>query len=326
MRLNLIKILQFTFFLFVGLVLLYFAFRGIDLNDLIIQIGQADYRWVAFSTFFGVIALILRTLRWQTLIEPLERKPKMINIFHAINIGYLANFLFPRIGEITRCAILNRTDQVPADRLFGTVVVERIFDMLMSVFMLCIILFLRFHTVSSFMKEHLIHPVMNRLDGIMGISMITAGAAAVCFLLLWIFRRKLTKINLFRIVKKILHGVVDGIKSVKRLQNFKYFILLNILVFGAYFMQTYVLFFALESTSSLGLGDALFVLVLSAIAIILPVQGGIGAYHWIVSMGLTILGLTRAEGMVYATISHSATSILFILLGAASLLFVFLRK
>ena len=326
MKHNFAKAFQFVFFLSAGLVLLYFAFRGIDLNELLLQIRHADYRWVAFSAFFGALALVFRTFRWRLLIEPLDMNPKLINILHAINIGYLANFLFPRIGEITRCAILNRTDRVPADKLFGTVVVERIFDLLMSLFMLCLILLLRFDAVSSFILEHIIHPVLNRFDGVWGIGLITVLIALLFFVLYIIFRKKLLKINLLRKVKDLLNGVVEGIKSVKRLRKFKFFMLLNVLVFGAYLMQTYVMFFALESASSLGLGDALFVLVLSAIAIILPVQGGIGAYHWIVSMGLTILGLSRADGMVYATISHSVTSLLFILLGAMSVIFVFYRK
>ena len=86
------------------------------------------------------------------------------------------------------------------------------------------------------------------------------------------------------------------------------------------------MFFAMESTSSLGIGDGLFVLVLSALAIIIPVQGGIGTYHYIISLGLTIFGLTKEEGMAYATITHSVTSITLILLGAVSLILVFYGK
>ena len=303
--------------------MLFFAFKGIEIDEVMSQIRQADYRWVACSVLFGVLALVLRTFRWKLLIEPLDKQTKTTNIWHAINIGYLANFVFPRIGEITRCGILNRTDRVPIDRLFGTVVVERIFDMLMSMLMLCMILILRFDAVSSFIMEHIIKPVIIRIDGFMIIYIVLG--ALVLFVLYGIFRKKLSETKPFRNIKKLLHGVAEGIKSIKRLRNIKLFVALNILVFGMYFMQTYVMFFALECTASLGLGDALFVVVLSALAIIIPIQGSIGAYHWIVSMGLTILGLTRAEGMVYATISHSVTSILFIMLGAMSIIFVFAK-
>jgi len=325
---KIVKTLQFVFFLLTGVVLLYFAFRGIDLNDMMLQIRQANYSWVALSVFFAVLALVFRFFRWRLLIEPLDEHPKLTNIFHAINVGYLANFVFPRIGEITRCGILYRTDHIPADRLFGTVIVERIFDVLMSALMLLLILLLRYDVAGGFMMENIIQPVVNRMQGTVSMGRviaIVALALLLCFVFYRLFRTQLSKMGVLRKIGDLMLGVVNGVKSVYRVRNIGWFVVLNFLIFGMYFLQTYVMFFALESTSSLGVGDALFVLVLSAFALIIPVQGGIGAYHWIVSMGLTIFGIAREDGMVYATISHSVTAILFILLGAVSLIFVFYK-
>jgi uncharacterized protein (TIRG00374 family) len=323
---KLVKALQFVFFLLVGLVLLFFAFRGIDMNELIVQITQADYRWAALSVLFAVLALVFRTLRWQLLIEPLNEYPKRINIFHAINVGYLANFVFPRIGEITRCGILNRTDRISVTRLFGTVIVERAFDMLMCALMLILILLMRFDVVGSFIMDNIVQPAVKRLPGTARIEWIIAVFVLLIlafYVFYKVFKTQLSKIGALRKIRDLMRGVVKGIMSAYRIRNFTWFMILNFLIFGMYFMQTWVMFFALESTSSLGIGDAMFILVLSALAIILPVQGGIGAYHWIVSMGLTIFGLTREEGMVYATITHSVTSLALITLGAVSLTFVF---
>ena len=324
-----VKALQFVFFLLAGIVLLYFAFRGIDLNNMMLQIRQADYSWVALSMIFAILALIFRSFRWKLLIEPLDERPKLIHIFHAINVGYLANFIFPRIGEITRCGILYRTDHIPVDRMFGTVIVERIFDVLISALMLILILLLRYNVVGTFIMEHVMQPVINWMPGVVTMGRFIAVMAlsvVVFFVFYRLFRAQLSKIGALQKIKDLALGVVKGVKSVYRLRNIGWFVALNFLIFGMYFLQTYVMFFALKSTSSLGLGDALFVLVLSSLALILPVQGGIGAYHWIISMGLTIFGITREEGMVYATISHSVTAILFILLGVMSLIFVFCRK
>ena len=324
-----VKALQFVFFLLTGLILLYFAFRGIDLNDMMLQIRQANYAWVALSVTCAILALVFRSFRWRLLIEPLDEHPKLVNIFHAINVGYLANFVFPRIGEITRCGILYRTDHIPADKLFGTVIVERIFDVLMSALMLALILLLRYEVVGGFIMEHIMQPVINKIPGVTsigrGIAMVVL-LTLVFFIFYKLFRAQLSKIKILRKIRIMLRGVVKGVKSLSQVRNIGWFALLNFIIFGMYFLQTYVMFFALESTSSLGVVDALFVLVLSAFALILPVQGGIGAYHWFISMGLTIFGITREDGMVYATISHSVTSILFILLGAVSLVFVFSGK
>jgi len=321
-----VKALQFVFFLFLGLVLLFFAFRGIDLQELLQEIKQADYRWVALSLIFAVLALVFRTLRWQLLIETLDENPKKINIFHAINVGYLANFVFPRIGEITRCGVLNRTDHISVGRLFGTVVVERVFDLLMAALLLCLILLLRFGEVGDFIAENIMQPMMNKIPEMMNIVWLIAAMVMVLlafFVFYWIFRTQLSEISALRKMKDLIRGVVKGIQSAYRIRNFGLFAASNFLIFGMYFLQTYVMFFALKSTSSLGLTDALFILVLSTLAFIVPVQGGIGAYHWIISMGLTIFGLSREVGMVYATISHSVTAVLFILLGTVSLIYVF---
>jgi len=325
MKSKIIKSFQYISFLLAGVALLYFAFRGVDLNDMILQIRKADYRWVALSLVFATIALILRTIRWRLLIEPLDEYPKRINIFHAINIGYLANFVFPRIGEIARCGILNRTDRSPVDRLFGTVITERIFDMLLFLFMLCLILILRFNAVSSFIVENIVHPVVEKIKNVNIVLIIATIATIALFLSVSfkLFKKQLSKTIAAQKIKNLLQGVFKGIKSVKQVRNFKLLIILSFAIFVMYLLQSYVLFFALESASLLGLGDALFVLVISAFAIILPIQGGIGAFHWIVSVGLIFLGLSREEGLAYATISHSATSVLFILLGVISLFFVF---
>lgn len=326
MKQKITKALQFVFFLLVGLVLLYFAFRDIDMNHLMVQIRQADYLWVLASVFFAFMALIFRSYRWQLLIEPLGVKPKTANVLHAINTGYLANFVFPRIGEITRCGILNRTDKIPVDRLLGTVIVERIFDVLMAVVLLCLILILRLDVVGDFMVKNILLPIIHKVPGMISIKWaagIVILVLSAFFLFYRIFRSQLARISALRKIKDLIKGMANGIKSVSKIKRFGVFILLNFMVFGMYFLQTYTMFFALESTSSLSPADGLFVLVLSSLSFIIPVQGGIGAYHWIVSMGLTVFGLSREEGMVYATISHSTTSLLMILLGAFSLLMVF---
>jgi len=329
MNTKFVKALQFVFFLIVGLVLLFFAFRGIDLDELLGYIRNADYRWAVASASFAIIAIVFRTIRWRMLIEPLDEHPKNINIFHAINVGYLANFVFPRIGEITRCGILNRTDRISVSKLFGTVIVERAFDLLMSVLMLVLILLLRFDVVGNFIVNDIFRPAMNRMPGVARLEWIVGifVLLMVAFFIFYkLFKKQLSKISALRKLRDLMRGVFKGIASAYRIRNFPWFIALNFLIFVMYFMQTYVMFFALESTSNLGIGDGLFVLVLSALAIIIPVQGGIGAYHYIVSLGLTIFGLTKEEGMAYATITHGVTSVTLILLGAVSLLIVLYGK
>jgi uncharacterized protein (TIRG00374 family) len=324
-----VNLFQFVFFLAIGGVLLYFAFRGIDLNELIVTLRHAGYGWVALSLVFAFLALLFHAYRWQLLLGVIDKHPRVSRILLAVNVGYLANFVFPRIGEITRCGVLNRTDKLPVDKVFGTVVAERMCDMLMALLLLALVLALKFETASGFMMRNVIYPMKRMVPETAGIlwgAAILLLAAAAFFLLWHIFQKQLLQIKALRKIKEWLAGVFQGIKSILKLNRFGLFLLLNLLVYGMYFMQTYLMFFALPHTASLGMADALFILVVSSLSFVVPVQGGIGAYHVMTSVGLTVFGLSREEGMAYATLSHSATSLLLILLGALSLLILYTGK
>ncbi|MDR1667090.1 MAG: flippase-like domain-containing protein [Bacteroidales bacterium] len=322
------KILRFILFFLTGAGLLWLAFRGLDLKELMVQMKKADFGWVAAGLVCAFLALFFRAYRWRMLMKPIDASPAVSNILHAINVGYLANFVFPRIGEITRCGILNRTDGLPVDKAFGTVIVERLFDLLMVVLMLILILLLKFRMVADFLADHVFIPFAGRMSSVSVLLWMVAVpvlSLIIGFLAFRIFRQQLTQIQAFRKIKGWLAGIADGIKSVRKMKHFSLFVVLNIMVFGMYFLQTYLLFFAFEATSSLGAADALFVLVVSTLALIIPVQGGIGAFHGSVSLALTVFGMTRFDGMVYATMSHTTTSLLLIFLGAVSLIFVFVN-
>jgi uncharacterized protein (TIRG00374 family) len=320
--------LQFLFFLSTGIVLLYFAFRNIDPDNLLQHLRQARYGWVALSILCACMALVFRAFRWQLLIGPLGSRPKFSNILHAINVGYLTNFALPRIGEVTRCGVLNRTDKIPADRLFGTVIVERTFDLSVTFLMLCLILLIRFDVVSNFLTENIFIPMSEKMPGVISVRRLVPVAILIIvsfYFLYRIFKKQLAKIDALRKIRDVVKGIFNGIKSVSKIEHLVWFILLNLLVFGMYFLQTWLMFFSLDSTSFLSPVDALFILAVSSLSFIIPVQGGIGAYHWAVSLGLTVFGLTREEGMAYATLSHSTTTLLLVLLGTVSLVTVICR-
>ena len=137
---KILKILYHLVFLALGILLLYFAFRGINLNELLIGLKSANYSWVFLSLIFAFLGFLIRAYRWNLLIEPLGYNPSLRNTFYAVAIGYLANFALPRLGEITRCGTLNKTENTPFDALLGTVFVERVIDVI-SLFLLILLIF-----------------------------------------------------------------------------------------------------------------------------------------------------------------------------------------
>ncbi len=267
-------------------------------------------------------------MRWNILIEPLGYKPTTLNSFYAVMIGYFANLAAPRLGEITRCVVLNKSDKIPFDSLVGTVIVERIIDLITLVILIIIIFFSKINFFGLFLIKNVFNPLSAKLSNFFP----SAGWAWLLFLIglgiltiFWLFRKKLSRITLFHKLKNIIKGVIQGLKSVYTMRNFWAFLGHSLFIWTMYFLMTWVLVFSLPETSGLKPIDGLFLLVIGSLGMAAPVQGGIGAYHWIVSLGLTIYGIPKEKGLAFATISHESQILLLIIIGAISM-FLFIIK
>lgn len=325
-----LKILNFFLFLSVGILLLFFAFRGIDLNILVNELKTAEYFWVFLSLLFAFFGFIIRAYRWRLLIKPLGHYPGLRNTFYALMIGYLANFAFPRIGEVTRCGSLNKSDKIPLDSLFGTVIAERTVDVITMLILIIVIFFARINFFGNFLKTEIFNPAMNKITGIFDHSMLFWILFVVIFFSLagWIFlcRKRLMDSPLCRKAGNILSGVGKGLITVFKMKRRSQFLLATILLWICYFLMTWVVFYALPATSNLKAIDGLFILVIGSIGVAIPVQGGIGTFHWIVTLGLTLYQIPREEALAFATISHESQSLFIILLGGISILILSLKR
>lgn len=331
MKAPLIKIVKFTGFLALGLSLLYFAFRGIDFQSLMGDFKNARYSWVLLSLVFAMIAYISRAIRWNLIIEPLGYKPELKNTFFSLMVGYLANFAFPRIGEITRCATLGKKEKIPVDKLVGTVIVERVVDLFTLFLLLGVLIIFRFETFGNFFNQNIFIPLGEKISRTLNFSIfiwIGAGSLVILSLIFYlIFREQLSRIKLISRGKKVVKGIIAGLKTVYKLKKRGWFIFHSIFIWLNYWIMTWVVVFALPATSDLKIMDGLFLLVVGGLGMSAPVQGGIGAYHWIVSRGLVAVyaGISLEEGLVFATLTHESQSLMAILLGTISF-FLILRK
>lgn len=331
MKASLIKVLKFIGFLTIGILLLYFAFRGFSLETLWNDLKKAKYSWVLLSLGFAMIAYISRAIRWKLLIEPLGYRPSLINTYHSLLVGYLANFAFPRLGEITRCASLAKKEKIPVDKLIGTVILERAVDLLSLFILLIILVIFRFETFGSFFRESIFIPLGEKLNGILNLSWILWTIALVMvagsIVSYFIIRKRIAHLNVVIRIKSLVRGVFDGLKTVYHMKKRWKFIFHSVFIWFMYWMMTWVVVFSLSSTSSLGMIDGLFLLVIGGLGMSAPVQSGIGAYHWIVSRGLASVYpvISLEQGLVFATISHSSQALFAIGLGTISF-FLLLRK
>lgn len=312
--------------------MLYFAFRGISFESLMEDFKNARYSWVFLSLGFAFIAYVSRAIRWNLIIEPLGYHPNLKNTFFSMMVGYLANFAFPRIGEITRCATLGRKEKIPVDKLVGTVIVERVVDFLSLLVLLAILIIFRFETFGQFFRENVFVPLGNKITRTLDFSYIiwiVVGAIFIISLVSYIvFREQLSRVKIISKGKDIIKGIIEGLKTVYQLKNRGWFIFHSVFIWLNYWMMTWVVVFALPSTADLKIIDGLFILVIGGLAMSAPVQSGIGAFHWIVSRGIAAVypWISIEEGLVFATISHESQSILAILLGSISFALIFRRK
>ena len=323
MRKTFLQILKIAGFLALGFLLLYFAFRGVALDQLASTLKRANFWWIGLSLLFAAVSFFSRARRWILLIEPLGYKPTFWNTYHSLMIGYLSNFALPRLGEVTRCVTLGRREKIPVDSLFGTVIIERVIDLLMLILIMLVLLFSWVEKFGAFFGEQVLLPMQQKLVDAFGGTwlfwLLFGVVIFAAFLLLYMFRKQLSKFAIIQKVLKILKGIVDGLKTIYKMERKWEFILHSLLIWFLYIMMTWMVVFSLKETSGLTFIDGMFLLVIGGLGMAAPVTAGIGAYHWITSRGLVfVYDFPMELGGAYAILAHESNSLLTILMGVIS--------
>jgi uncharacterized protein (TIRG00374 family) len=328
---TIVQILKVVTFLALGVLLLYFAFRGIALDKLAETLRRANFWWIGLSLFFAGISFFFRARRWMLLIHPLGYRPAFRNTYHALMIGYLSNYALPRVGEVTRCVTLGRKEKIPVDSLIGTVIVERVVDVIMLFLIMLILLISWVDKFGAFFSEQVLEPLMLKVTDAFGGTwqfwMIIFGSLTLLALVVIILRKQLARFVLFRKLKDFLRGVADGLKTIYRMERKWEFIIHSVLIWLFYILMTWMVVFSLEETSGLTFIDGMFLLVIGGLGMAAPVTAGFGAYHWITSRGLVVVyGFPLELGGAYAILAHESNSLLTILMGAVSYIILMLSR
>ena len=326
MNLRLASVLKYILLLAVAVLLLYFAFKNVSVATIFHEMFQANIFWLGVSTVFSFIALISRAYRWKLLIEPLGYQPSLKNTTYAVMVGYLANLAFPRLGEVTRCGSLSTAENVPFNKLLGTVVVERVIDVISLLICILLVAIIEFNRLGNFFKNNFSDPLISKItkfttSAIIIIILIVVALAVVLFLLIRYSKRKSRSKW-----TALINGFVKGLVSIKHLDKPWLFVFHSVFIWFLYYLSVYVCLFALPFTSHLGPAAALFLLVAGGIGMSAPVQGGIGAYHLMVSQGLLLYGVKLENGLSFATLLHSLQLITVIVTGSVAMLLLFIQR
>lgn len=326
MKSKLIAIGRFTLFFGIGIFFIWIFLRNLSpeqKTEILSSFGKANYWWIGFAIVLGVLSHYLRTLRWKMLIEPMGFNPSTRNTFFAVMIGYIANLALPRLGEVSRCTVLTRYENVPFNKSFGTVITERALDLLMFVFLFFLNLALQFSKLSAYINEKIYKPIEQKfhlgmnLSG--SLSIIIIALLVLSLVVFLVFRKRIVNHSLYIKIKGILIGFLEGIKSLTRIKRIWLFIFYSLGIWVLYLLMAYFVFFSFPESSHLNIDAGLATLVFGTIGIML-VQGGIGIYPAIVAETLFLYAVETTKGYALGWLIWSSQTLTIIILGTLSLI------
>ncbi|MEO5651111.1 MAG: lysylphosphatidylglycerol synthase transmembrane domain-containing protein [Ginsengibacter sp.] len=291
MKKKILSVLKYTVFLGIGVFLMWWQLSkmtSLQRVQFVESLQNANYLYIIPIIIMSLLTFLSRAVRWKILIEPMGYHPTTANTFYSTLCGYFANSFLPRAGEILRCTLLSRYEKIPFSKLVGTIVLERLLDLICYFIVIVITFLIQIKTVSNFVKE--------KIEAISGQEQILPGwakivipllAAGLGYLLIkWVFK-KYAHHPFISKLKKLEHGLKEGFSTIIHLKQRKAFLGHTFFIWAMYLMQVYIGFFALSETSHLGMAAAFSVLSLSTLAMIIA-PGGIGAFPVAVQQVLLI--------------------------------------
>jgi len=304
------KLVQTLFGFLLAAVFLYLAFRGANFADLWRSLQDVNYFWVLLLIPIALMSHWLRAVRWSYLLAPVKNDLSLRNLFSAVMIGFMVNNLLPRVGEVARAFAIGRTEGVSKSSAFGTVVVERIIDMLTFLLVLCIILFL---------YPTILDPFVDNVQAVRPFFL--AGSVAMLAIFLVLFFKGESLFRLLNVIRPLVPGrykeryqrLVDsfltGFSVTRRHDKFLVILILSLLIYSFYALGLYVPFFAFSNLAHHGLnvGASIILLTISTIAFALPAPGALGTYHTFLTVALMRLyGVDQTTALSFSIITHES--------------------
>ena len=276
---------------------------------------EANYWLLIPVAVLGFFSFFFRALRWRLLIRPLGYETGIFSIFSATMIGYMANLAVPRMGEVTRCGLVARYEGIPVDKVIGTMLVERVIDVVCLALVMAVTVLGQLDIVGDFFYRNVLGKLRPEAAGNrwpLYLALLSVALAGL--LLVWIASRVFRRSRWFIRLVALARGVQMGFLSIARLRDRGQFLLHTVLIWLCYFLMVYAGFQCFSQTSGLGVGAGLSVLSFGSIGMILT-QGGIGAYQLIVEKTLELYGIMEAYGFAFGWLSWIAQTLLILLLG-----------
>lgn len=301
--------------LVLGLFLLYIVFNNIDLNLFLEKLDNLDYSWIYLSMFISIFEHVVRGYRWNLLMQTKQTNLSTYITTHILIVSYFFALFIPRFNDFVRCYLISKTNDIKVSSSLGTVVSERIFDLISLLIISLLFFIIEFDLFTNFFSTY----ILTNISFNVYYTIIFFFVIAVIISFLYYLNKKSdTFSSKFSEFKK-------GVLSINKYYKNKKFLLSTLILWVIYFLMGYVIFFSLEETSSLAISSGIAVLVAGSLGMVVPVNAGIGAYHFLVASILISYNINYETGLFFATILHTSQIICLALLGIVSSLILFFK-
>ncbi|MGF1532288.1 MAG: YbhN family protein [Bernardetiaceae bacterium] len=321
------SLIQYSLSLLLAAALFAYVYGHRELSDFWPDTALVRWEWIVLSFLFAMLSHLSRAWRWVIALRPLGYRSSLGSAFVAVMISHLANLVIPRMGEFSRCAVLQKSENVPFTVSFGTVVTERVIDLLFLVLIICLTLVLEFSRVGQFVLEQI-----GAQEDAFRQKLLLAGVTVLLLGLglgvVYLFRERLSRVSILAKGISFLRGMRLGLLSVLHMEAslLWQYLLHSFLIWFLYFLMTYILFPALPATEDLGLSAGFVVLMMGSFGMLMPVQAGIGFYHLFVSVGVAAFGVGRADAEDFAFLIHGSQTLGVVAVGGICLLVSIIQK
>lgn len=301
--------------------ILWWMYRGTDWNEMLRCVTHdIHWGWMLLSLAFGVVPLVFRALRWRMALLPMDEDASTRLCTDAIFLSYASSLVIPRIGEVTRCGTLKQYGGISFTKSLGTVVTERIIDSALMLLIAFIGFVSQLPMFVNFLHEtgmtsqggvEGLHALIDRFTSAGWIVTIFCGIAALFFM-----GFLLRKLAIFKSINERMQGFIDGLISLRHVNNLPLYLLYSIGIWAGYFLHFYLAFFAFDFTSGIDPLAGLLIFCVGSFAVLVPTPNGAGPWHFAVKTMLVLYGVAEQPAVLFAFVVHTIQTALVVLLGA----------
>ena len=346
------NILKYSISIILAVILLWFCFRKVDWSDFMMALRSCRWEFVILSMLSGLLSFLLRGIRWRELLLPIDPSTSTLTCFNAVNISYAINLVLPRVGEVARCGFITARSAregesgegkrlASFDKVVGTAALERSADLVFSGLLIAVFLFFTWDRFGAFFSEKVFGAAGGGIST--GKILLAAGVLAFAAALVWVSIRYSGSSGFLGKAGDFCKGIFRGFLSCLKMKRAWLFFALTVGIWACYWLEAWLILIAVQgispagtspemaagiaNLSGLGIVDALFIMLVGNIASLVPVPGGFGAYHFMVSSAMSfVYGIPAGFGMIFATLSHEAQTLTQIVSGGLSYISETVRK